>query len=158
MKALVVYDSKFGNTGKIAQAIGKGLETGADVEVKNISEVHAGDQDGRDLVIVGSPTHGFKPTPAIAEWIKGIQPSLKGVKVAAFDTRITDEKIGENKVLRFFVHLFGFAAAKIASNLVKKGGAPVVPPEGFYVVDTEGPLLDGELERAVEWGKKVLAG
>ncbi|MBN1317623.1 MAG: flavodoxin family protein [Anaerolineales bacterium] len=157
MKALIIYDSGHGNTEKIAQAIGEGLESHADVKVKKVDEVRAGDLIGNDYLMVGSPTHGFNPTPAVSDMIKGIAPGgLKGVKVAAFDTRFPDEKIGENRILKFFVGLFGFAAGKIANKLVKKGGVLAVPTEGFYVADTEGPLLEGELERAKAWAIKIV--
>ena len=53
--------------------------------------------------------------------------------------------------------IFGYAAKPIADRLEKKGGQLAVPPEGFYVTDTEGPLVEGELERAAEWARKIAA-
>ena len=53
--------------------------------------------------------------------------------------------------------IFGYAAKPIADRLQKKGGELVVPPEGFYVADTEGPLLEGELKRAVDWANQITA-
>ena len=61
------------------------------------------------------------------------------------------------KILAFLVRLFGYAAEPIADRLQKKGGVLAVPPEAFYVSETEGPLLEGELERAGEWAKQILA-
>jgi flavodoxin I len=55
-----------------------------------------------------------------------------------------------------FVRIFGYAAQPITDRLEKKGGELVVPAEGFYVADTEGPLLEGELERAAEWAKEIV--
>jgi hypothetical protein len=55
------------------------------------------------------------------------------------------------------VSIFGYAAEPIADRLQKKGGTLVTPPEGFYVGDTEGPLLDGELERATAWAQDIAA-
>jgi hypothetical protein len=75
--------------------------------------------------------------------------------VAAFDTRFTETEIGRVRILAFFVSLFGYAAEPIASRLQKKGGNLAVPPEGFYVGGTEGPLLEGELERAAAWAREV---
>ena len=82
---------------------------------------------------------------------------LKGVKVTAFDTRFTEAEIEKVKVLAFLVRLFGYAAEPIADRLQKKGGELAVPPEAFYVSETEGPLLEGELERAEDWAKQILA-
>ena len=80
---------------------------------------------------------------------------LNGIKVAAFDTRM-DVKEVNNVVLTFFAKLFGYAAEPIGKQLVKKGGVEVVPPAGFIVEGSEGPLKEGELERAAEWAKRVL--
>jgi hypothetical protein len=76
----------------------------------------------------------------------------------AFDTRFTESNIAEAPaILGFFVRIFGYAAEPIAGRLEKKGGELVLPPEGFYVGDTEGPLLEGELERAAAWANQILA-
>ena len=56
-----------------------------------------------------------------------------------------------------FVKLFGYAAEPIAARLEKKGGELAVPPEPFYVGGTEGPLLEGELERAEDWARQIAA-
>jgi len=66
-------------------------------------------------------------------------------------------KIQEIRIPAFFVKIFGYAAQPIAGRLEKKGGELVIPPEGFYVDDTEGPLLEGELERAADWARQIVA-
>jgi flavodoxin I len=76
------------------------------------------------------------------------QQSLEGVKVAAFDTRVTSK----------FAKIFGNAAGRIARQLTKKGGILTAPPEGFFVTATKGPLKEGELERAAAWAKGILQG
>jgi flavodoxin I len=53
--------------------------------------------------------------------------------------------------------VIGYAAPKIAKSLIAKGGRQVAPPEGFIVLDKEGPLRDGELERAAAWARDVVA-
>ena len=158
MNAMVVYDSAFGNTEEVAQAIGRALGPLGEVEVVRVGEVKPAHFAGLSLLVVGSPTQKFRPLPAISNWLKGI-PSrgLDGVKVAAFDTRIPQSKIDEVGILAFFVKIFGYAAKPIADRLVKKGGRLVVAPEGFYVGDTTGPLLEGELERAAEWARQIAA-
>ena len=72
MKALVVYDSAFGNTEQIAQAIGNGLGTEAGVQVLRASDVKPEQLEGLDLLIVGSPTQRFTSLPTISRFLKGI--------------------------------------------------------------------------------------
>jgi flavodoxin len=159
MKALVIYDSFFGNTEQIAQAIGNALGSPEDVEIIRVSNVKPEQLMGLKLLIVGSPTRGFRPTPAISNLLKSIPKNgLKGAKVAAFDTRFTIDEIESSVfILRILVNLFGYAAKPIADKLEKKGGELVIPPEGFFVEGTEGPLKEGELERAADWAKQIVA-
>ena len=156
MKALVVYDSFFGNTEQIAQAIGKTLGSQEDAEVLRVGHVKPEQLTELGLLIVGSPTRAFRPTPAISNLLRRIPLNgLKGVKVAAFDTGISmsDAPL----VLRFFVRLFGYAAKPISDGLKKKGGELIIPPEGFFVKGSEGPLKEGELLRAADWAKQIMA-
>lgn len=158
MRAMVVYDSAFGNTEKVAQAIGQALGSSEDAEVVRVGNVSPGQMAGLTLLIVGSPTQKFRPLGTIAGFLKGIpNGELKGVKVAAFDTRMTESNVEKVRILAFFVKIFGYAAKPIADRLVKKGGDLAAPPEGFYVADTEGPLLEGELERAADWARRIVA-
>ena len=158
MKAVVVYDSGFGNTEKIAQSIGGSLSPQADVETVHVSKVVSDQLTGIAILVVGSPTQKFRPTGAITNFLKAIPKNgLKGVKIAAFDTRFTMSEIEKTPVLLFFVRIFGYAAKPIADRLVSKGGELVIPPEGYYVEGVEGPLLEGELERAEEWAAKIIA-
>lgn len=159
MKAMVVYDSMYGNTGKIAEAIGGSLGPQEDVEVVRVGEVKPEQLADVGLLIVGSPTQKFRPTGATTQFLKGIpQNGLSGVNVAAFDTRITESEIEKIRILAFFVSIFGYAAKPIADRMQKKGGELAVPPEGFYVGGMEGPLLEGELERAAEWAREIAKG
>ena len=158
MKALVIYDSVFGNTEQIAQAIGNALGSQEDVEILRVSNVKLEQLTGLKLLIAGSPTRQFRPTAAINNLLKRIPKNgLKGVKVAAFDTRFTMSAIEESRVLPFFVRLFGYAAKPISDRLKKKGGELIIPPEGFFVEGVEGPLKEGELERAADWAKQIIA-
>ncbi len=153
MKTLIIYDSFFSNTQKVAEAIASALEKKGEVRVVRVGDVKQGDLKGVELLIVGSPTRAFRPTPAIVEFIKNIPAgSLGGVKVAAFDTRIDTADI-KSKFLSFMVNKFGYAAKPIADELVRAGGELVGEPTGFFVADKEGPLKPGELKRAGEWGK-----
>jgi flavodoxin I len=151
MKALVVYDSFFGNTERIARSVASALGTEPDVAARRAGDVDPSALGGLDLLVVGSPTRAFSPSPAVKAFLKRI-PSreLQGVKVAAFDTRITAEDSG-SAILSFMIKLFGYAANPILRRLASKGGQAIEPPKGFYVAGPKGPLKDGELERASEW-------
>jgi flavodoxin I len=157
MKALVVYDSLFGNTERIAHAIGTSLGSRVEVQIIRVGDVKPEHLSGLTLLIVGSPTQRFRPTMGTTDFLKSIpKDSLKGVKVVAFDTRLTESEIGKNRILAFFVRLYGYAAEPISKELKKKGGELIQPPEGFYVEGMEGPLTEGELERAADWTKRFI--
>jgi flavodoxin I len=147
MKALIVYDSVYGNTEKIARAVGEAITPSGEAKVLRAGEANPSELTSVDLFIVGSPTHGGRPTSAVQDLLNKV-PILQGVNVAAFDTRSTSK----------FARVFGNAAGRIARNLEKKGGTLVASPEGFFVTGTKGPLKDGELERAAAWAKGILEG
>jgi len=157
MKALVIYESVFGNTEKVAQAIGAALGSPEEVPVIRVADARPEQLAGLDVLVVGSPTRAFRPMPSVSGFIKGLPTNaLQGVRTAAFDTRISPADVN-SAILGFFVRIFGWAAEKIDKALVRKGGQQAAAPEGFYVLGSEGPLRDGELERAGEWAKGILA-
>ena len=144
MKALVVYDSQYGNTEKIARAIGDAIP---EARVLHASEAGQQDLEEVDLLIVGSPTHGGRPMGAIQTFLmKAPATAIKGINVATFDTRFASR----------FAKVFGYAAGRIANPLKRKGGNLFVEPEGFFVEGTKGPLKEGELERAAGWAGAIL--
>ncbi len=143
MKALVVYDSTYGNTETVAQAVGEVLGG----QVLRVDEVDPADLKGLDLLIVGSPTHGGWPTEGINDFSES-SLDLEGVNVAAFDTRTVSIW---NRLFRF-----GHAAPRITRSLERNGGNALAPPEGFVVLGIQGPLKDGELERAAAWAKRLV--
>jgi flavodoxin len=157
MKALIIYDSVFGNTEQIARAIGNALGSEEEVDVLRVGDVKPKQLTGLQLLIVGSPTRAFRPTPAIIKLLGSIpQHGLEGVKVAAFDTRIALSDV-DSRILPVLVKVFGYAAKPISDRLEKKGGEVTIPPEGFFVKGTEGPLKEGELERAADWATQIIA-
>jgi flavodoxin len=158
MKTLVIYDSTFGNTAQIAQVIGSALGSQEEVEVHQAAIVRSEQLREVKLLVVGSPTQGFRPTAAITKFVKdAARYSLKGLKVAAFDTRISTSDI-KSPLLRFIIDKGGYAAQRIARQLKQSGAELVVPPEGFFVEGKEGPLKAGERERAAEWAKHIKNG
>lgn len=155
MKALVVYESFFGNTEKIARAIAGGLAAHYEVTVLRAGEVKAEQLKGFDLVAVGSPTRGFRPAEGTQALLKSLSAgTLQGVKAAAFDTRM-DVKEVRNVLLTFLESIFGYAAEPIGRALTKAGATLVLPAEGFIVTKSEGPLRAGEIDRAAGWGEKL---
>lgn len=146
MNTLVIYDSVYGNTEKIAQAIGSGI--GGDVKVLRTGDVSIAELESVDLLIVGAPTHGGRPSPTMKKFLDKIsRDAVNGKNIAAFDTRISAKWVG----------IFGYAAGRIGKNLMKKGGQLILNPRGFFVEGTEGPLKEGEVERATEWAKELTA-
>jgi flavodoxin I len=99
-----------------------------------------------DLLIIGSPTHAGRPTQPIQEFLKAPAPAFKGTNVAAFDTRFSSR----------LARIFGYAAGRISDSLKRKGGTLIASPEGFFVEGTEGPLKEGEVERAAGWAKEII--
>jgi flavodoxin len=144
IRTLIVYTSLFGNTEQIARAMGRTIN--ADVKKPLFGVLNAADLNIYDLIIVGSPTQDGRQMPSIRALLDVIPPDgLKGKKVAAFDTRHRLRLVG----------IWGYAAPRIAQILQAKGGTLLTPPEGFYVKGTKGPLVPGELERAVTWVKNL---
>ena len=147
MKALVIYDSLYGNTEKIAKAIGGAISS--EVKVLPVGQANPAELKSLDLLIVGSPTQGGRATKPMQAFLDKIpDTTLKAMNIAAFDTRYTSR----------FVKIFGFAAGRIADNLKGKDGTLVTSPEGFFVTGKEGPLKEGELERATVWAKSIAEG
>lgn len=142
MKALVVYDSKFGNTKVVAREIAQGLG-GADVLF--CGDVRERELEGVDLLVVGGPTQGHGLSPDLRTFLDRLAAErVRGMRFATFDTRLTWPRF-----------LAGSAAAQAAKRLTKKGAQMLVGPESFMVKESKGPLLDEELSRAKEWAMQV---
>jgi hypothetical protein len=163
MKALVVYESLWGNTAAIAQAIAAGI--GPDARALSTAEATGESLSGTDLIVAGAPVLGFKlPTdkmreaalanpggrpprpadlshPSMRSWLAAL-PQGRG-RSASFDTRVRGP--------------FGKAAPAIAEGLEKAGYERLADPVGFTVQGRFGPLRKGELERARVWGGTLAA-
>jgi len=158
MKSLIIYDSLYGNTEVIAQVVKHTLEAQGAVVIGRAGSVGLDQLSGVQLLVVGSPTQQFRPTIGMRAFLDSIpKGSLTGVKVAAFDTRLTQAEIDKNRILAFFVSLYGYAAGRIARQLKRKGGELVGSVEGFYVEGMKGPLVPGEVERSVAWARSLFA-
>ena len=142
MNALIVYDSQFGNTEKIAKSIAEKI--GKQTKTIHVSKADSSMLKEADMLIVGSPTQAWRATPAIRLFLEKL-PDIKDISAAAFDTRFKRTRL-----------LTGSAAHGIAKALERKGARLIVPPESFFVKDTKGPLLDGEIVRAEGWARLIM--
>ncbi|MEI8406579.1 MULTISPECIES: flavodoxin family protein [unclassified Kribbella] len=165
-RALIVYESMFGNTHKIALAIRDGLRDAIPTEVVRADQAPAEIPADVRLLVVGGPTHAFSmsrrstrtqaaeqdqvmmPTETgIREWLQELPEPTTPTVAATFDTRVT-------KVRR----LPGSAARSAAKLLRRHGFEPTVaPPASFFVHDMTGPLEQGEIDRARAWGEELAA-
>ena len=155
-KTVVLYESLFGNTERIARAIADGLRQSTEVTLANFGEM-PGETADADLIVLGGPTHGWgmtKPTSrsrpgseayalGVREWLETAPPGM-GRSAAAFDTRFDKPR-----------WLTGSAAVRIGRELERLGHQMVMPPESFFVLHTGGPLRPGEEERARRWGSDL---
>ena len=165
MKALVVYESVYGNTRAVAEAIAEGL---GGAEVAPVSSAPSSPET--DLLVVGGPTHmhGMASSrtrkvaadaaheegthvepeaasePGLRGWLRDL-PNAAGGRAASFDTRLDRSE-----------WLTGVASRGIAKRL-RHHGYEIVGSESFLVADSEGPLEDGELDRARAWGARLAA-
>lgn len=141
MRALVIYDSNFGNTKQIADTIA--VQFGNNAVSKSVNDIKQSDLDGINLLIVGSPINAWRPTKKISDFLNDLSShKLNGIQAAAFDTRV-----------KLFIS--GNAAKKIEKALRNSGANLIVPAVGFYVKGNEGPLLEGEIKKAEEWAQLI---
>jgi flavodoxin len=125
----------------IAETIAKTL--GNDTKISHVSDFKNEDLKGVDLLIVGSPILGWRPSEDTMAFLMSFGANqLKDIKVATFDTR-----------MKIIIH--GDATKKMSEILAKLGAKVIVEPNWFVVTGKEGPLAEGELERAQEWAKKI---
>jgi hypothetical protein len=168
VRIAVIYESIYGNTGAIAGAIADGLRAHGEVTLEPVDDRVSTDVD---LLVVGAPTHAHGlptrmtrraiesaaeeaekmgqplesgPTPAMRSFLDRLA-KVGGTAAACFDTRFDKSPL-----------LTGSAAKTIAKKLRRLDYELVAPPESFFVSDSEGPLLDGELERARAWGASLV--
>lgn len=154
MKTVIIYDSLFGNTAKIAHAVAKSMNP-SNTLIAKAKSFDISKLKNINLLVVGSPTHGGRPSPAAKQLLDTLLPnSLHKISAAAFATGMRREK--QRAFLKFVIKFFGYAAPRIAHALQAKG-ADIIGTENFYVAGKEGPLLEGELERATKWGRQLLA-
>ncbi|MEE2033720.1 flavodoxin family protein [Rhodococcus chondri] len=169
MQVLVVYESMYGNTRHVAEAIAKGIEAGATVKVVAAADAKNENLATYDLVVAGGPTHVHGMSRAstrhgaveaaeepdstltvepdaesegVREWLASLGSATGDA--AAFDTRY------DGPVL-----FTGRASKSIAKKLGKAGFTLIADPESF-LVDKQTALEAGEEERASQWGRSLV--
>jgi flavorubredoxin len=162
MRALVIYESMFGNTRVVAEAIGLGLAERMPTEVLEVGEAPVELPDDVTLVVVGGPTHALGMSrvntredaarraehPVVSatigqrEWLQRVQLPAR-VSVATFDTRMGT------------AWWTGSAARRADRRLASLGARRLFEPVSFLVRATAGPLADGESHRAYKWGENL---
>jgi hypothetical protein len=164
MRAVVVFESMFGNTEAVARAVAEGIATRMPVEVWPVDGAPSALPPGPALLVVGGPTHAFglsRPSTradagrqagrpvtgtdrGLREWLLDLERAPEGTLGAAFDTRV-------------HAPVPGSAAKRVERRLRRLGLQVVVPATTFWVGGTPGPLRDGEVARAGRWGAAVAA-
>jgi len=159
MKALVVYDSVFGNTKKAAELIRDTLATRYQVSIAKSDELRGVALDGFNLLVVGSPTRAFAPTKAVSGFLSSIgKTDLARTAVACFDTRMDIARVN-NGILTFLAGIFGYANDTMEKMISRKRVMHMFPSGAFFVSDSQGPLADGEKDRVTAWaGTLVMTG
>ncbi len=145
MNTLIIYDSTFGNTAQLAQARADKLGEYGAARIALANEVGLTEMKDIDLLLVGGPTqqHGMSPNMKIL--LKSFpRRSLQSVYAGTFDTRY-----------HMSAWKSGSAAHEIASRLKRTGVSLVAEPESFFVAEREGPLEEGEIERAARWAEEI---
>ena len=165
LRALVVYESMFGNTEQVAEAVARGLRLeGVDTALVEVGAAPSAVDAGVDLLVLGGPTHAFsmsrgstrqdavakgadpdRARTGLREWLGSVR--LDGghlPDLAVFDTRVSK--------VRWLPRAAGPAASHAAR---RRGLTTIAKPVGFLVEDISGPLVEHELERAVVWGREI---
>ncbi|GGU16665.1 flavodoxin family protein [Lentzea flava] len=163
--ALVVFESMFGNTEKIAEAVADGLRTAMTVDVVEVGSAPAVLGADVELLVVGGPTHAFglsRPSTradagkqgadakrasgtGLREWVDQVSAGAARPAVAAFDTKVRRPRLPGS-------------AARAALHRLRRAGFPArTSAQNFYVGGTPGPLVEGELDRARQWGARCAA-
>jgi len=145
-KAIVVYESKYGNTRLVAETIIEGMRevSGAEVTLNELKEVDLSQLADFDAILVGSPNHIGRQTRGIRKFIDELgKLNLEGKLAAVFDTYLGGD--------------FEKAVKKMEKQITEK--APelklAAPGLSIRVKETKGPIEEGELPKCKEFGVKI---
>jgi hypothetical protein len=169
MRALIVYESMYGNTHAVAESVAQGFRPEDDVRVVPVSGATRDLVDWADLLVVGGPTHAHSLSrevtrrtareaaakagshltmdpsaggPGVRDWFHGVG-ALGGKDAAAFDTRLDGPA------------MFTGRASRAIGRRLQQRGATVIEEAESFLIDRDNQLLAGESERAVRWGETL---
>lgn len=143
MRILVIYDTVHGNTEQVANAIAEGLAGAGEVQTKLIADTTADDIAAADLLVAGCPTHAWNISQATKDLLRRLgELRVEGTPAATFDTK-------------FQKWYAGSAAPKLSRALGRLGFRIVHDSESFFVAGMQGPLKDGQRERAASLGAEI---
>lgn len=148
MNALVLYDSQFGNTEHVAEAIALVLQEALPTRLAAVADVEDLPQElsAVDLLVLGGPTHAHGISQMLQAGLHSLgERRLLGLRAATFDTRVHGPRF-----------VTGSAAVRLERFLRRHGAWVVVPARSFLVEGREGPLDEGELGHARDWAREVL--
>ena len=171
MRAVVVYESMFGDTRQVAEAIGDGLALEFEVTVVPVSQIATDQFGGVDLLVVGGPTHvrgmsrpktraGALDQAAQPESGIAAEPGAAGPGLREWFTTLTDpppHAAAFDTRVQMSPFVTGRAAPKIARSLQRSGCHLIAEPESFLVTTKQPSLVEGERERARAWGEALTA-
>jgi len=143
MKALIVYDTKHGNTKKVAELIGEGLKTieENEVTIENVKEIDLNKDKIYDLILVGSPNHVGRHTKSVKKFIKGLPNALlKGKSFAVFDTYMSKDYEKAVKKMEKQIN-------EVMPNLNKASSGLSIKVGGM-----KGPIVEEDLQKCKEFG------
>ncbi len=146
MKAIVIFDSKFGNCKKVAEDIAGGLaEAGADVDIAQVKTATIGSLANYDVIAIGAPVRAGRPLKSIRKFVAKLpEVKLEGKTLGFFDTYGVAKQPGNGS---------GYLILEAKEH---PGGAKIVEPGlSVLVKGMKGPLEDGAMEKAREFGKKL---
>ena len=145
-KVFVVYDTKYGNTKLVAEKIVEGMREveGIETAISDVEEVNLENVADSDAILIGSPNHIGRPARSIRKFIDKLgKPDLKAKWVAVFDTYLVGD--------------FEKAVKKMEKRIGEKvpGLKLMIPGLSIKVGGTKGPILDEELPKCKDFGRKI---
>ncbi len=159
MKSLIVFESQFGNTAQIAEAVAVGLREHGPVQLVGVDDAPASWAPDVDLLVLGAPTHALSmswpssrvsaasdgaegTTSGLREWLDKLPSPVPVPRIAVFST-----KQGHT--------MFTGSAAKAAAKSLRNHGTQTAEAAYFVVKGKSGPLEEGERERATAWARSL---
>lgn len=144
MNVWILYESRLGNTAQLADKIAQAMVRSARVRLLSASQ--AGIPTGVDLLLIGVPSHRHSRPDAVFDWLRRLPvAALNGVKFSVFDVRFMPSRWFQTST-----------AIKVGRAILRRGGQYACPPESFYLSGHEGPLAEGEQQRAIGWASHMV--